>query len=173
LFIDMCQAYENLSADLASAARNTFASHSVRRYFKIRPNDVYRPISELLDEVDERTPPTCHPTAVTHPHTGQTILYISEGFTLSLVDSDGREQPDLLRALLEASGQLDTTFTHPAIHLQTFEKGDMMVWDNRSLVHRAVHTATSEPTVSYRVTVYDPPAAPVPAEAVSAAVSAP
>ena len=33
----------------------------------------------------------------------------------------------------------------------------MLVWDNRSLVHRALHTATPEPAVSYRVTVYDDP----------------
>jgi taurine dioxygenase len=50
---------------------------------------------------------------------------------------------------------LDTSFEHDNIHLQTFEKGDLLVWDNRSLVHRALHTSNSEPAVSYRVTVYD------------------
>lgn len=154
-FINMCQAYENLSEELKLAAKSTTATHSVRRYFKIRPSDVYRPLSEIIEEVDAKTPPQSCQTAHPHRYTDETILYISEGFTLSLADAEGKEQPELLHALLEASGQLDRDFEHPAIHLQTFDKGDMLVWDNRSLVHRALHTSTPEPTVSYRVTVYD------------------
>jgi alpha-ketoglutarate-dependent taurine dioxygenase len=156
-FINLCKAYETLSEELKLAVKDTTATHSVRRYFKIRPSDVYRPISEVMDEVDAKTPPVRMPTAHQHRHTDETILYVSEGFTLSIADADGREQPDLLRALLEHTGQLDRTFSHPAIHLQTYEKGDMLLWDNRSMVHRALHTTTPEPTVSYRVTVYDEP----------------
>ncbi|HWM05472.1 MAG TPA: TauD/TfdA family dioxygenase [Actinophytocola sp.] len=158
-FIDLCKAYENLPEDLKLAAKGTAATHSVRRYFKIRPSDVYRPISEVIDEVDAKTPPVQLPTAHPHRHTDETILYLSEGFTLSITDADGTDRPELLHTLLEATGQLDKTFSHPAIHLQTFEKGDMLVWDNRSLVHRALHTSTPEPAESYRVTVYDEPAA--------------
>lgn len=154
-FINLCAAYEALSEDLKTAVKDTVARHSVRRYFKVRPTDVYRPLSEIIDEVDERTPPVSFPTAHQHAHTDETVLYISQGFTLSIQDRDGREQPELLRELLAAIGQLDTSFEHENIHLQTFEKGDLLVWDNRSLVHRALHTATPEPAVSYRVTVYD------------------
>jgi taurine dioxygenase len=158
-FINMADAYEKLPADLKEAVKDTTATHSVLRYFKIRPTDVYRPISEIIDEVNAKTPPVTDATAVTHPHTGETILYISEGFTLSVQDAKGNERADLLKELLAASGQLDRTYEHENIHLQTFEKGDMLVWDNRTLVHRALHTATPEPAVSYRVTVYDNPAA--------------
>ncbi|HET9138393.1 (3R)-3-[(carboxymethyl)amino]fatty acid oxygenase/decarboxylase [Actinophytocola sp.] len=154
-FINLATAYEALSEELKLAVKETTATHSVRRYFKIRPTDVYRPISEIIDEVDAKTPPVTSPTTVTHPVTGETLLYISEGFTLSVQDADGIARPDLLRALLEATGQLDQTFQHDNIHLQTFDKGDMLVWDNRSMIHRALHTATPEPAVSYRVTVYD------------------
>jgi alpha-ketoglutarate-dependent taurine dioxygenase len=83
------------------------------------------------------------------------VLYLSAGLTLGIADSDGNPLDDLFRQLLEASGQLDPLFEHENIHLQTFEKGDLLVWDNRSLVHRALHTATPEPAVSYRVTVHD------------------
>ncbi|MGW4215269.1 (3R)-3-[(carboxymethyl)amino]fatty acid oxygenase/decarboxylase [Lentzea sp. NPDC004789] len=154
-FIDLTKAYDNLSEDLKVAVKDTTAWHSVRRYFKIRPSDVYRPLSEIIEEVDAKTPPVALPTAHPHRHTDETILYVSEGFTLSITDSDGREQPELLRELLASTGQLDREFEHPAIHLQTYDKGDLLVWDNRSLVHRALHTATDEPAVSYRVTVYD------------------
>ncbi|KUM74029.1 taurine catabolism dioxygenase [Streptomyces griseorubiginosus] len=155
-FIDMGKAYEQLPADLKKEVAGTFAQHSVRKYFKIRPTDVYRPISEIIEEVDTKTPPVVKPSAFIHPMTGETVLYISEGFTIGMEDRDGKPlESDLLQRLFEATGQLDDTFDHPNIHLQTFEKGDLLVWDNRSLIHRARHTTAPEPTVSFRVTVHD------------------
>ncbi|WP_246338251.1 (3R)-3-[(carboxymethyl)amino]fatty acid oxygenase/decarboxylase [Streptomyces harbinensis] len=156
-FIDLCQAHRTLPESLKEAAHTATATHSVRRFFKIRPSDVYRPLSEIIDEVDAKTPPVTVPAVLPHRHTGQDILYLSEGFTLSLTDADGRERPGLLRDLLEHTGQLDESFTHPAIHLQGYELGDILVWDNRSMVHRALHTSTPEPAVSFRVTVHDDP----------------
>jgi alpha-ketoglutarate-dependent taurine dioxygenase len=154
-FIDMGAAYKRLPDTLKKALRGTGALHSPRRYFKIRPEDVYRPLGEVLDEVEERTPPTRHPTAFTHPKTGETVLYVSEGLTYAIEDARSEQIDGLLQELLEASGQLDQTFEHENIHLQTFEEGDLLIWDNRSLVHRAQHTTTPEPAVSFRVTVHD------------------
>jgi len=155
-FIDMGKAYERLPEDLKKEVAGTFCRHSVRKYFKIRPTDVYRPISEIIEEVDTKTPPVVKPSTFIHPMTGETVLYISEGFTIGMADEDGKPlESDLLQRLFEATGQLDDTFSHPNIHLQTFDKGDLLLWDNRSLIHRARHTTTPEPTVSFRVTVHD------------------
>jgi len=155
-FIDMGKVFQGMPDELKLAARRTQALHSPRRYFKIRPSDVYRPISELQEEIEKKTPPAIHPTVFTHPVTGEDVLYVSQGLTCELLDADGRKLEDgLLQRLLEASGQLDPTFTHPNIHTQTFTEGDLLIWDNRSLVHRALHTTTPEPAVSHRVTVHD------------------
>ncbi|MFF3851257.1 TauD/TfdA dioxygenase family protein [Streptomyces sp. NPDC002328] len=155
-FIDMGSAYAQLPAELKKEIEGTFCRHSVRKYFKIRPHDVYRPISEIIEEVETKTPAVVQPTTFTHPMTGETVLYISEGFTVGIEDADGNPLDDeLLKRLFDATGQLDDAFEHGNIHLQSFEKGDLLVWDNRSLIHRARHTTTPEPTVSYRVTVHD------------------
>lgn len=155
-FIDMGRAYERLPEELKAAAAGTRTEQTPRRFFKIRPEDVYRPVGELLEEIEAKTPAVHHPTVVKHPGTGESLLYISEGFTAGLYDAAGnRCEPGLLRALLEATGQLDQTFTHQNIHLQRFSEGDLLIWDNRSLVHRALHTTTPEAAVSFRVTVYD------------------
>jgi taurine dioxygenase len=155
-YIDMGKAYQNLPEELKQAIAGTRAEQSPRRYFKIRPSDVYRPVSELLDEIEQKTPAVKHPTAFVHPVTGETVLYVSEGFTCALEDEQGnRLDEKLVPQLLEATGQLDMTFEHPNIHLQTYEEGDLLIWDNRSLIHRALHTTTPEPTVSHRVTVHD------------------
>jgi taurine dioxygenase len=155
-FINMERAYQNLPNELKSAIDDTRAEQSPRRYFKIRPSDVYRPISELLGEIEERTPAVKHPTTFVHPVTGGTVLYVSEGFTCALEDSKGEPLAGgLVSKLLEASGQYDMTFKHENIHLQAYEEGDLIIWDNRSLVHRSLHTTTPEPAVSHRITVHD------------------
>ena len=155
-FIDMGRAYANLPERLKEAVAGTTARHSASRYFKIRPTDVFRPIGEVLAEIQKESPDVVHPTVVTHPVTGEEILYVNDGLTLELLDEDGNAlNEDVFEDLLEATGQRDMTFTHQNIHLQTFEEGDLLIWDNRSLIHRALHTTTPEPAVSFRVTVMD------------------
>jgi taurine dioxygenase len=155
-FIDLGKAHEVLPQRLKEAVARAKAVQSPRRFFKIRPQDVYRPVGELLAEIEAKTPAVSHNAVIKHPYTGESILYISEGFTVGLTDEHGNDLPEgLLHDLLDATGQRDTTFGHANIHLQRFDAGDLLIWDNRSLVHRALHTTTPEPAVSFRVTVYD------------------
>jgi alpha-ketoglutarate-dependent taurine dioxygenase len=155
-FIDMGAAYTALPPSVKDAVVDAIAVHSPRRFFKIRPSDAYRPIGELLTEIETRTPEVNHRAVIRHPVTGEPVLYLSEGFTTGLKDHQSNDLgEDLLRRLLAETGQLDQTFEHDNIHLQSFTEGDLLIWDNRSLVHRALHTTTPEPAVSFRVTVYD------------------
>lgn len=152
----MAAAYRSLDAALRDELRGVRARHSANRYFKIRPSDVYRPIRDLIEEVDRETPPVVQPAVLTHPVTGEEVLYISQGCTIGFADQAGAPlSGDLLARVLDAVGQADTTGTHENVHLQTFAEGDLLIWDNRTLVHRARHTATPEPAVSWRVTVMD------------------
>ncbi|SJN10490.1 Alpha-ketoglutarate-dependent taurine dioxygenase [Leucobacter sp. 7(1)] len=151
-FINMAAAYEALPQELKDAAAGTTCSHSVRKFFKIRPDDVYRPLGEIIREVEEHTPAVTFPTVMEHPVTGEKILFISEGFTVEL---NGSDDPDLLDKLFEATGQLDQEFAHPNIYQHAYEPGDIVIWDNRTLIHRALHTTTPAATVSHRVTALD------------------
>lgn len=151
-FINMADAYAALPEALKRAAAGTTAVHSVRNVFKIRPDDVFRPLGEIIREVEEHTPAVRFPTVMEHPVTGETLLFLSEGFTVGI---EGSDDPELLTALLEATGQLDGTFAHPNIYRHSYEPGDIVIWDNRSLIHRALHTDTPAATVSHRVTVLD------------------
>jgi alpha-ketoglutarate-dependent taurine dioxygenase len=155
-YIDLGKAYEALPQLLKDAVGRAKAVTTPRRYFKIRPEDVYRPIGELLAEIEAKTPAVTRNAVSKHPYTGESVLYISEGFTVGLTDEHGKNLDDgLLRELLAATGQYDDTFQRAGIHLQQFDVGDLLIWDNRSLVHCARHMATPEPAVSFRVTVYD------------------
>jgi Probable taurine catabolism dioxygenase len=155
-FIDMAEAYKRLSPELKRKLDGALACHSVKKYFKIRPVDVYRPISEVLAEVERETPSVYHPAVFLHPLTGEKVLYVSEGFTQSLHDVNGNEiNSQLLKDVLEQSGQLDEQYTSDLVHLQKFSKGDLMIWDNRRFIHRALHSTSAEPSVSYRLTLHD------------------
>ncbi|BBY65599.1 (3R)-3-[(carboxymethyl)amino]fatty acid oxygenase/decarboxylase [Mycolicibacterium helvum] len=155
-FINMAIAYERLSPQLKDAIAGTYSKHSARRYVKIRPSDVYRPIGEVLADIERVTPPQTWPTVLLHPVTGERILYISEAFTYAIEDAQGKALPSqLLDELLSASGQLDDSYEHPNIFVQTYEPGDLVLWDNRTLIHRALHNPSNEPTESFRVTVTD------------------
>lgn len=154
-FIDMSRAYAKLPDKLKDRVAGATIKHSVKRYFKIRPTDVYRPITDIMAEIELETPTVIHPAVATHPVTGEPFLYLSEGFGLEVVGADGEPDEELRLELLEEVGQLDLSFQHENIHLQTFELGDLLIWDNRVLVHRALHTTKPEPTTSFRVTVHD------------------
>jgi alpha-ketoglutarate-dependent taurine dioxygenase len=155
-FIDMAKFFAELDPTTQEMLRTALSVHSPRRYFKIRPSDVYRPIGELQAEIERITPPVIHPAVFKHPFTGEEVLYISEAGTCELREADGTKMPDsLLNQLLEASGQLDMSFTDRHIHLQRFVKGDLLIWDNRALIHRALHNTRPEPSLSYRITVND------------------
>ncbi|MBT3017499.1 MAG: TauD/TfdA family dioxygenase [Candidatus Thiodiazotropha endolucinida] len=155
-FVDMAEAYRTLPSDVQQIIENATCQHSVRRYFKIRPTDVYRPLSEVINEVDNKAPPVLHPAVIAHPVTKEKILYVSEGFTISIQDENGHDLGDaLLQDLFEYSGQRDPSFSHELIHLQTSQKGDLLIFDNRSLVHCAKHSTTPAAAVSHRITLHD------------------
>jgi (R)-3-[(carboxymethyl)amino]fatty acid dioxygenase/decarboxylase len=150
-FIDMAAAYERLSDELKLAVQDVIATYGVLRYAMLGPRDKNQTLAGIVNQVNTRTPPVEGPAAARHPVTGETVLHVSEGFTMALRKPDGLDRPELLAALLEATGQLDPTYRHPNIHLQTFSLGDLLVWDNHSLIHRAADDVAPEPVVS----VYD------------------
>lgn len=160
-FIDLNRAWESLPAETQDRARGTLSTHDPRRHIKIRPDDVYRPIGEVWDEITRTTPPIKWPTVIRHPQTGEEILYICASGTTRMEDHEARLiDPELLEDLMAATGQLDTEFTHPFIHTQHYEVGDIILWDNRVLMHRAKHGTSAGTLTTYRLTMLDGLATP-------------
>jgi alpha-ketoglutarate-dependent taurine dioxygenase len=147
-FIDLAIAYERLPDELSLAVADTVATYGVLRHAELAPQTRQQKLSEIVNLVNAMTPPVTGPTVARHPRTGETVLHVSEGFTMALTDADGADRPELLAELLVETGQLDQTYQHKNIHLQTFERGDLLVWDNHSMIHRAAHAAAPEPVVS-------------------------
>lgn len=155
-FIDLNKVWESLPETLRGPVRGTFATHDPRRHIKIRPHDVYKPIGEVWDEISATTPPITWPTVIRHPKTDQEILYICASGTTKIEDGHGRVlEPGVLQQLMTATGQLDPDFASPFIHAQHYEVGDVVLWDNRVLMHRAKHGTASGTLTTHRLTMLD------------------
>ncbi|OWL96345.1 taurine catabolism dioxygenase [Mycolicibacterium peregrinum] len=155
-FIDLNKVWESLPESARDSVRGTFATHDPRRHIKIRPHDVYKPIGEVWDEISRTTPPIAWPTVIRHPKTGQEILYICASGTTKIEDRNGHVlDPAVLQELMTATGQLDPDFTSPFIHAQHYEVGDVVLWDNRVLMHRAKHGTTPGTLTTHRLTMLD------------------
>ncbi len=87
--------------------------------------------AEPSEEEKVSAPPVLHPLVRTHPETGERSLYI--GMYSSHIDELPEEQG---RALL---AELTTHATAPCfVYTHQWQAGDLVLWDNRCLLHRAV-----------------------------------
>jgi alpha-ketoglutarate-dependent taurine dioxygenase len=75
--------------------------------------------------------PVDHPLVRTHPDTGSKALYLGNhsSHIVGLSEDEGRA---LLDRLLEHTTQRQFVYTH------RWHEGDLVIWDNRCLLHRAV-----------------------------------
>ena len=72
-----------------------------------------------------------HPLVRTHPDTGRKALYLGNHAT-HILGMPGAEGAALLRELLEHATHRQFVYTH------RWRVGDLIMWDNRCLLHRAV-----------------------------------
>lgn len=155
-FIDLHKVWESLPATMQDSVRGTLSTHDPRRHIKIRPSDVYRPIGDVWDEITRTTPPIKWPTVIRHPKTGEEILYICASGTTQIEDQNANVlDATVLHQLMVATGQLDPECNAPTIHTQHYEVGDIVLWDNRVLMHRAMHGTIAGTLTTYRLTMLD------------------
>jgi taurine dioxygenase len=75
--------------------------------------------------------PVDHPLVRTHPDTGRPALYLGH-HTMRVIGMAENEGSALLDALLEHTTQARF------VHAHRWRLGDLVMWDNRCLLHRAV-----------------------------------
>ena len=134
-------AYEELSAGLKAVIDGLKAEHSGASLAGIYNADV------------AEAPHAVHPVVRTHDETGKKALYVCRAFTDKFVGWTRRESRALLEFLFEQSVRPEYQARH------RWRPGDLIMWDNRCLLHYAVHDHGDDPRLIHRVQV----AGPVPA----------
>jgi len=159
-FIDLSEVYAALPPDLKGRIADALAVHSGRFRYKIRESDAGLDICELLNMIDKTVAPVYHPAVVTHPVTKAKILFVSSGFTVGITDAARKKIHGLRKQLTDFAESGD--FTKSVL----WEEGDVILWDNRYLLHKSGRYESStgdvleqvekeEDTMMYRISIND------------------
>lgn len=150
LFADQHAAWVALPPALKQRVRNLQAEHSyLAKYEELRARSPWRPT--LSKEQIAQVKPSVHPVVRAHPETGRLGLFVSEHFTTRIVGLPNDESDALLAELFKHSTRPEFQYRH------VWREGDMVFWDNRSVVHlatgcpdhlrRRLHRTTIEGTI--------------------------
>lgn len=140
-------AFAALDQSLQQKLKGLTATHDIRQSFPIERfahNNVER---KKLEETFKRNPPVVHPVVRTHPVTGQSILFVSEGFTTRINELDESESAEVLQYLFAHA-------THEQFHLRwQWQEGDVAIWDNRCTQHKALFDYGDAHRIMHRATI--------------------
>lgn len=151
-FADMRAAYDALDEPTRVTIAGLCAHHS-RRYsmeragHHVSPDDAGR--YQLYGyDVDE---PPLRPLVKVHPVTGRRALYIGR-HAYGIPGLAPEESEKLLAELLEFACQPPRTYRH------SWRPGDVVIWDNRCVLHRARPWNHAEPRVMHHTRIAGDPA---------------
>ncbi len=146
LFADQVAAYEALSDTMKGMLEDLTAIHSAELQYG---QGGYSTKSKAMVGTD--TDPALfrneHPVVRTHPESGRKALYVNGAFTTRIRGLRGDESDALLRFLLRHA--VKSQFTCRV----SWEPGTLVMWDNRCVLHRAVHDYTGHRRHVRRITV--------------------
>lgn len=136
-FASMTAAYATLSEALQRRLDGLIA---IQSYAKTTRDGVREAREKVVPDVQ-------HPAVLVHPATGRKALYVSESMTRGFVGLSQDESDALLAELVNHS-------TQPRfVWAQQWQPGDLIVWDNRAVAHRATPYDTSQTRHMLRTTV--------------------
>ena len=124
-FADMTSAYGALSDEDRHRIADLRVVHSFEH---MRESTGDRPLTEAERAA---TPPVTHPLVRVHPETGEKSLFLGM-YCSHVLGMDAAESRALLDRLLADATQPRFVHTH------RWRPGDLVFWDNRCLVHRAL-----------------------------------
>ena len=123
----MYAAYETLPEALREKVAGLTRKHDAT----IDAAGYVRPRFAHLADTDPRTSPgAVHPLVRTHPETGRPCLYLGRRSKSHLTGFDPSESDALLDALWEHATRPEHAWYH------AWQPGDLLMWDNRCVMHR-------------------------------------
>ena len=109
-------------------------------------------IGGVAHQMDGVTPMAVHPVARTHPETGQTSLYVQQGFVRRFSEEDGvpeDEERALLWRMKLQEGRPEYTCRF------RWQPGSIAMWDNRCVLHAASGDFWPHRRLMERLTILD------------------
>jgi len=149
LFANQYAAYDGLSAAMKKRIDPLVGVH---HYGNRKVDDEMSRVaaSPLSEEQKAKMPLITHRLVRPHPVTGRKALYAVSGSSYGIV---GMPEDEAI-ALLD---ELAAHATQPKyIYSLAYHVGDLVIWDNASLLHSATLTDPADPRSLWRITVKEP-----------------
>ena len=123
-FVNTEVAYDDLPAETKHRIAELRVEQSFRHMLdSLGQHDIIR--------AEDIPPPVLHPLVRTHPETGRKSLFVAN-YSSRIVGMGEAEGRQLIADLLAHATQEEYIF------VQRWKKHDLVIWDNRSLLHRAI-----------------------------------
>ena len=106
--------------------------------------------SLLTPEQKAKMPLITHPIVRTHPVTGRKALYAVSGSSFGIVGMTHNAAVALLDELAAHATQPKYQYSH------NYRIGDVVIWDNASLLHSATLVDPDDPRTLWRITIKEP-----------------
>lgn len=145
-FANQRKAYE----DLPAAKKNAIDGLVCRHHYGNRDNlDITSrtAASGLSDDQEAKMKWERHPLVRSHPHTGRKSLYAVSGSSFGIEGMDDDEGLALLNDLKSHATDRRYCYT------PEYRPGDVVIWDNCSLLHSAPLIDPDKPRTLWRITV--------------------
>ena len=152
LFANQYAAYDDLSDAMKKRIDPLVAIHHYGNR-KVADEMSRVAASPLTDEQKAKMPLITHPVVRKHPVTGRKALYAVSGSSYGIV---GMPEDEAV-ALLDELAALATRSEY--VYRLSYRVGDLVLWDNASLLHSATLTDPDDPRTLWRITVKEPSAA--------------
>jgi taurine dioxygenase len=128
MFANMYRAYETLSAPMKRMLEGLEAVHSLAS--AVMKTSYAKEYTGKLDEAVAKN--ATHPLIRTHSGSGRKCLFVNPGFTSHIVGLAPAESDAILALLYAHSTAPENVYRH------AWEKHDLLMWDNRCVMHYAV-----------------------------------
>jgi taurine dioxygenase len=149
LFANQYAAYDDLDAAMKRRLEGLMAIHHYGNR-KIAEGEDRMAASTLTDEQKDKMPLITHPIVRVHPATGRKALYSVSGSSYGIVGMPDDEAIALLDELAAHATQDKYVLRF------SYGVGDVVIWDNASLLHSATLTDPEDARTLWRITVKEP-----------------
>lgn len=137
-FSNMRAAYLALPEALKLKLEGKTILHDFNKFWenmRKQPGSTRAPLTEAQRQAK---PPVSHPVFLTHPITGDKILYANPGYSIQINELPKAESDEILSFLFEHQLQPQFRYRH------RWTAGDVLMWDNMGTIHNAVADYTAD-----------------------------
>ena len=143
LFANCYSAYDTLPRDV----KQRLVGLRARQVYDYNLNPTQRGTREIAADV----PTWVHPVVRIHPATGRKALYVSRLMTSRIEGLAEHESDQLLNLLFDHVEQAQFIYSH------AWQKGDVLMWDNRCALHARTNFDPAETRLMRRITLMGEP----------------